>query len=366
MNSRIHQSLKNDRKQRVIEAGEAIETALDNDDLQGAWDIAKGWYKSVTSKAPKPSRQDFEMLHQERTDLYRHVDPPGEPITVRLNAPFAIDDNPPSHEEVAEACKALRRKRAVGASGIRAEDLQRWLMWYERYHNHTDPGCDPNPWQNVLDIVDHAFRTGELPRQLTWSLLVIIPKPCGGVRGIGLLDAVWKLIEKVIDLRLAHGIQFHDALHGFRKGRGTGTAILHCRLEQEQALMKGETLYQIFLDLTKAYDTLDRERSLAIFEEYGIGPSVRSLLRNFWHALSLCPKQGGYYGRKLIDSQRGVTQGGITSAILFNIIVDAVVRGFAHRYPKISRAFYADDGRLASVDANELQASLDFITELFA
>ena len=50
---------------------------------------------------------------------------------------------------------------------------------------------------DVLEIVETAFTTGELPVQLTWSLLVIIPKPSGGVRGIGLLETVWKLIKTI-------------------------------------------------------------------------------------------------------------------------------------------------------------------------
>lgn len=92
---------------------------------------------------------------------------------------------------------------------------------------------------------------------------------------------MWKLIEKIIDTRLCHGIQFHDALHGFRKSRGCGTAILECRLEQERALHQGTTLFQVFLDLTKAYETLDCGRTLLILEQYGVGPNVRRLLSTF-------------------------------------------------------------------------------------
>ena len=38
----------------------------------------------------------------------------------------------------------------------------------------------------------------------------------------------------------------------------------------------------IFLDLTKAYDALDRSRCLGILEGYGVGPGARRLLRNYW------------------------------------------------------------------------------------
>ena len=48
----------------------------------------------------------------------------------------------------------------------------------------------------------------------------------------------------------------------------------------------------IFLDLTKAYDALDRSRCLGILEGYGVGPGARRLLRNYWRRL---PKGKGYY-----------------------------------------------------------------------
>ena len=51
-------------------------------------------------------------------------------------------------------------------------------------------------------------------------------------------------------------------LHGFWEGRGTGTATREAKLLQQRAAMREEGLYVIFLDLTKAYDSLDRSRTL--------------------------------------------------------------------------------------------------------
>jgi len=361
MKDRIRRSLRQDRKERVKKAGEAIENALEGDDLREAWNLAKGWYRQASKKSPRPSHQDFDELHAERSELYRAEPSPGQPIPVRLSAPFSIADEPPDHDEVAEACRDLRRGRAAGVTGIRAEDLQGWLKEYEREDG------DPAPWEMVLQLVDRAFRHGELPSALPVSILVIIPKPNGGVRGIGLLETIWKLMERIIDRRLARGIEFHDALHGFRKRRGCGTAVLECRLEQERALYNGETLFQVFLDLTKAYDTLDRERTLLILKEYGVGDNTLRLLDTFWQRLKLCPRQAGYYARQLVDSQRGVTQGGIASPTIFNVVIDAIVRELLHRFPtEITAAFYADDGRLAGTNAERLQSCLVYATELFA
>ena len=43
----------------------------------------------------------------------------------------------------------------------------------------------------------------------------------------------------------------------------------------------------LFLNLQKAYDTLDRSMSLEILEGYGIGPKDRNLLRTYWKRLTM-------------------------------------------------------------------------------
>ena len=74
---------------------------------------------------------------------------------------------------------------------------------------------------------------------------------------------------------------FHDALHGFRAGCGTGTATLEAKLLQQIAALREEVLYVIFLDLTKAYDALDSSRCLEILEGYSVGPNARRLLTTY-------------------------------------------------------------------------------------
>ena len=120
-------------------------------------------------------------------------------------------------------------------------------------------------------------------------------------------------------------MQPHDALHGFREGRGTGTATLEAKLLHQLAAMREEVLYVIFLDLTKAYDALDRSRSLDILKGYGVGERVRRMLKVYWERTTMVARAGSYYG-KGFKGGRGVTQGDPLSPTIFNVMVDAVVR----------------------------------------
>ena len=168
------------------------------------------------------------------------------------------------------------------------EDLKRW------YANRE---AQPEPWNLVVQLVQHAFQTGVVPTRARSNTLVLIPKPeAGQVRGIGLLEPIWKLTSAIINARLMTHIRFHDDLHGFLPGRGTGTAGLEAKLEAQLAYRTGHPLYHVFLDFTKAYDSLDRARTLTILTDYGVGPNIIRLLSNFWERHMVIPRQQQFYG----------------------------------------------------------------------
>ena len=83
----------------------------------------------------------------------------------------------------------------------------------------------------------------------------------------------------ILNQRLTASITYHNFLHRFWAGCGTCTATLEAKLLQQLAALREDVLYVIFLDLHKAYNTLDRSRCLEILEGYGVGPRSCRLLR---------------------------------------------------------------------------------------
>ena len=119
------------------------------------------------------------------------------------------------------------------------------------------------------------------------TIVVLIPKGnSGDYRGIGLLEVIWKLIERVLDERMS-AIEVHDSLHGFRAKRGGGTGIMEAKLAQQLAWIEQVPLYGIFIDLRKAFDAMDRERCIAICRDAGVEPKVIRLIFNFWEKAML-------------------------------------------------------------------------------
>ena len=102
-----------------------------------------------------------------------------------------------------------------------------------------------------MELTQTAFREGEVVEEATWQTMVLIPKGKKGYRGVGLVEVTWKFAVAILYRLLTTPITYHDALHSFRAGRGTGTAALEAKLLQQLAAMREEVLYVIFLDLTK-------------------------------------------------------------------------------------------------------------------
>ena len=83
-------------------------------------------------------------------------------------------------------------------------------------------GCPPPPnlehWQNLEDIIQFMWHPGDIPMEMGWTILVLIPKGNTDTRGIELLDSLWKLVEENIDAHLRESVLLHNILHGLRHG----------------------------------------------------------------------------------------------------------------------------------------------------
>ena len=103
-------------------------------------------------------------------------------------------------------------------------------------------------------------------------------------------------------------ITFHDVLHRFQAGHGTGTTALKAKLLQQLTSIRETVLLEVFLNLQKEYNSLDQDRCLDILAVYGVDPRALQLLRMYWGRLIMADKDGGYYIPPF-KGYHGVTQG---------------------------------------------------------
>ena len=231
----------------------------------------------------------------------------------------------------------------------------------------------------LVDIVHHMWRMGGIPQELVWTVLVLIPKGTTDTRGIGLLKTLWKVVEALIDTRLRSSLKIHDVLHRFRAGKGMGTAIMEFKLTQEISSIYQGPLFLLFLDLRKTYDTVDQDCILITLEGYGAGPQLCGLLETFWGCHKVVLVHNCFHGPTL-PATRGTTKVGLVSPMLFNAVVDNVIRswlamkvddhrvahdGLGETVGRYLGVFYDEDGMVGSRDSDWLQNVMNVLVGLF-
>jgi hypothetical protein len=361
-----------------VDVGDKIKTQMAAGEVKEAWHCIKGWYATVEDHAPKASHDMLVQQTEERIALYSRVPPPGGPLPINVQ-PFDICGNFTSNSEIREVVRELRNRRAAGATGLRAEHIKVWLQGVvqeEKEQSFVGPG---NKWRIVVKLMQTIWECGCVPEQMTWEIIVLLPKGGGdyNYHGIGLLEPCWKAVEKIMVKQLAL-IKFHDCLHGGLPMRGTGTASIKAKLAQQLVWRDQCPLYEIYVDLKKAYDAINRGGMMKILKAYGVGPKLLRLQNSFWENAKLVCRAGGCYGSPFA-TKRGVTQGGPLSLLMFNVCVDAVVREWLHQVlgddaacrgigddvAEWLVAFYIDDGLVASRDPVWLQSFFDVLVGLF-
>ena len=73
----------------------------------------------------------------------------------------------------------------------------------------------------MVQLIQLVFAEGGLPEELTWAIMVLLPKWMGGgYWGIMIVGVECKLCAVVLKLRLKKGVELHESLHGFWRGVG--------------------------------------------------------------------------------------------------------------------------------------------------
>ena len=196
------------------------------------------------------------------------------------------------------------------------------------------------------------LNTGTFPDKLKIAKVIPIfkkgdPSLFENYRPISLLPAISKVLEKIIALQLSSYFETNKLLfdnqYGFRPKHSTEHAALELIDRIINKMDTNEIPLNIFLDLSKAFDTIDHTILLNKLKYYGLkGPTLnlfQSYLTNRRQYTEIEDTTS-----TILPIQVGVPQGSILGPILFIIYVNDL--------PQCSNKFdfiiYADDTTLSS------------------
>lgn len=201
-------------------------------------------------------------------------------------------------------------------------------------------------------IVNQSITTGVYPDRLKLAKIVPIHKKGDTVtiknyRPISILPAISKIFENVMHSQLMTYFTTNNLLtsqqYGFRPNLSTELAALELMDRNVHEMKEGNIPINIFLDLSKAFDSLDYDILLYKLEHYGLQENATKLMKSY-----LLDRfqyvQINNLKSSLLRVKYGIPQGSVMGPLLFNIFINDI----SHIGMRFNMIMYADDTTLIS------------------
>lgn len=327
MDKRIKRSVRDDKNEYIDNLATQAESAAATANLKDLYEITKQIANKPGRKSTPVKDRDGELLTNVDEQLRRWKEHFENILNMQTDgvSPTLNDDiltlpirtDPPTTLEINEAIKALKNGKSAGIDNIPAEVLK-------------------GDSQLISSILHPLFRDiwvkETIPNDWLQGLVVKLHKKgdasdCNNWRGITLLSAVFKVFMRIILERMLNFVdeKLRREQAGFRSGRSCVDQINTLRIIIEQAVEFQSTLYVLFVDYEKAFDSVNRECIWTELKNIGVPEKIVKLIRIGYDGA----KNSVIHCGKISDpfhTVSGVRQGCLLSPLLFLIVIDAVSR----------------------------------------
>lgn len=194
---------------------------------------------------------------------------------------------------------------------------------------------------------------------------------CSNFRPIAVLPGINKLFEKSLECRLRHFLNsqdfFYKNQYGFRAESDTKTATSDLINNILLSIDKKNIVSGLFLDLAKAFDTVNREILLKKLQMAGIRGRFLNIFQNYLDNRKQFVSINGSFSNTL-SIQIGVPQGSVLGPLFFVVYIN----DFGNLNLKGDLRLYADDSAIfyrnkrIETNMNDIENDLELINEYFS
>ena len=182
----------------------------------------------------------------------------------------------------------------------------------------------------VMNLINASFQQGIFPDQLKTACVTPIHKQgitscVSNYRPVSVLCAMSKIFERIMFNRLMDYVTKFNLLYkdqyGFRKGFSTDLAIIRVTEYMHKALDEKQHVIGLYMDLAKAFDTINHEILINKLDYYGIRGQALIWFKSYLTNREQMVKYNGVLSDRSKISY-GVPQGSILGPILFLLYIN--------------------------------------------
>ena len=206
-------------------------------------------------------------------------------------------------------------------------------------------------FQKVLNFrisINYSIQHSNFRQELKLSEVIPVYKKLDPLqkenyRPVSLLPHVPKIFEKIIHKQITNYTtdKLAHSITGFKKSHGTQNSLIVMLEKWKRALDKGEYISALFMDLSKAFDTISHDLLIAKLRPYGFSKEALKLMKSYLKVKRKVQINNKFSSES--DIITGVPQGSIDGPLLFNLFINDLVF-FIEQY---ALSNYADDNNLS-------------------
>ena len=217
---------------------------------------------------------------------------------------------------------------------------------------------DPSVLREFHRVIKLVWHQREVPQRWRDVVIKVLHKKkdrteCGNYRDISLVAHAGKVLLKIVATRLSTYCEARNLLPeeqcGFRPHRSTTDMMFAIRRLQELGRKARVPLFLCFIDLQKAYDSVNRTLLWQVLARFGTPPQMIEMIRQFHGGMRACVRSddGRFHGgmRACVRSDdgrcserfevaQGLRQRCVLSPLLFNVFFAAILFVVQERFSK--------------------------------